>query len=158
MALHDRKVPGGRANIDHVAATHAAIWVIGTKRYPDKQVEFRAAGGWFCTPVNPADTRPNSRTPGCGSDLGWVPAQIANAAASPPKVIIETVATPRFHNGIGSVGTVLHVRTSTRDMAAMAVAITSGTVTPTAWVRSRRQATRVPSKGGGRPTICLISL
>ncbi|HET6873544.1 MAG TPA: nuclease-related domain-containing protein [Acidimicrobiales bacterium] len=47
--LHDRKVRGGRANIDHIAVTPSGVWVIDTKRYPDKQVEFRDVGGWFRT-------------------------------------------------------------------------------------------------------------
>lgn len=49
VALHDRKVPGGRANIDHIAVTQAGVWVIDSKRYPGTAVEFRNVGGWFRT-------------------------------------------------------------------------------------------------------------
>ena len=31
--LHDRRIPGTRANIDHVVVTRAGIWVIDAKRY-----------------------------------------------------------------------------------------------------------------------------
>jgi hypothetical protein len=49
VALHDRKVPRSRANIDHIAVTPAGVWVIDTKRYVDKAVECRDVGGWFRT-------------------------------------------------------------------------------------------------------------
>lgn len=44
--LHDRRIPGSRANIDHLAVTEAAAWVIDAKRYqgrPQLQIE----GGLF---------------------------------------------------------------------------------------------------------------
>jgi hypothetical protein len=41
--LHDRKVPGSSANIDHLAVTSEAVWVIDAKRYRGK-VEARAHG------------------------------------------------------------------------------------------------------------------
>jgi hypothetical protein len=34
--LHDRRVPGSRANIDHIAVAATGVWVIDTKRYKDK--------------------------------------------------------------------------------------------------------------------------
>lgn len=40
--LHDRRIPGSRANIDHMVITPAGIWVIDAKRYkgrPDLKVE-----------------------------------------------------------------------------------------------------------------------
>jgi hypothetical protein len=40
--LHDRRIPGTRANIDHIAITRAGIWVIDAKRYqgrPQLQIE-----------------------------------------------------------------------------------------------------------------------
>lgn len=49
ITLHDRKLPGSRRNIDHVAVTPAAVWVIDAKRYVDSKVEFHDAGGWFRT-------------------------------------------------------------------------------------------------------------
>ncbi len=44
--LHDRRIPGSRANIDHIVVTPAAVWVIDAKKYkgsPGLQVE----GGLF---------------------------------------------------------------------------------------------------------------
>jgi hypothetical protein len=34
--LHDRRVPGTRANIDHIAIAPSGVWVIDTKRYKGK--------------------------------------------------------------------------------------------------------------------------
>ena len=31
--LHDRRIPGSRANIDHIAIAPSGVWVIDTKRY-----------------------------------------------------------------------------------------------------------------------------
>ena len=42
--LHDRRIPGTKANIDHIAITTAGIWVIDTKRYKGKP-ELRIEGG-----------------------------------------------------------------------------------------------------------------
>ena len=38
--LHDRRIPGCRANIDHLAVTRAGVWVIDSKKYKGK-VEIR---------------------------------------------------------------------------------------------------------------------
>ena len=46
-ALHDRRIPGTRANIDHMAITSTGIWVIDAKRYVDKRPELRTEGGLF---------------------------------------------------------------------------------------------------------------
>nr|WP_276568805.1 nuclease-related domain-containing protein [Aeromicrobium phoceense] len=43
--LHDRRIPGSRANIDHIAVTPAGIWVIDPKRYVDKAPKLRVEGG-----------------------------------------------------------------------------------------------------------------
>lgn len=42
--LHDRRIPGSKANIDHIAVTAAGIWVIDAKRYKGKP-ELRIEGG-----------------------------------------------------------------------------------------------------------------
>ena len=34
--LHDRRIPGSRANIDHIAVAPTGVWVIDTKRYKAK--------------------------------------------------------------------------------------------------------------------------
>lgn len=43
--LHDRHIPGTRANIDHIVVTQAGVWVIDTKRYVGKAPEKRVEGG-----------------------------------------------------------------------------------------------------------------
>jgi hypothetical protein len=48
ILLHDLKVPGTRANIDHLAIAASGVWVIDTKRYTGK-VERRDRGGLFKT-------------------------------------------------------------------------------------------------------------
>ena len=48
VLLHDRKVPGTRGNIDHLAIAASGVWVIDAKRYTGK-VEQRDVGGWFKT-------------------------------------------------------------------------------------------------------------
>ena len=42
--LHDRRVPGSKANIDHIAVTTAGIWVIDAKRYKGRP-ELKIEGG-----------------------------------------------------------------------------------------------------------------
>lgn len=48
VVLHDRRKPGSRANIDHVAVTRSGVFVIDSKRYKGK-VEAGSTGGWFST-------------------------------------------------------------------------------------------------------------
>jgi hypothetical protein len=43
--LHDRRIPGSRANIDHIAITRAGVWVIDAKRYQGKRPDLRVEGG-----------------------------------------------------------------------------------------------------------------
>ncbi|WP_426571351.1 nuclease-related domain-containing protein [Aquihabitans sp. McL0605] len=49
--LHDRRMPGSRANIDHLVAAPTGIWVIDAKRYLGGKLERRDVGGWFNTDV-----------------------------------------------------------------------------------------------------------
>ena len=46
--LHDRRIPGSRANIDHIVVSQAGVFVIDTKHYKGR-VEQRDVGGWFKT-------------------------------------------------------------------------------------------------------------
>jgi hypothetical protein len=46
VLLHDRKVPGTRGNIDHIAIAASGVWIIDAKRYKGR-VEKRDKGGWF---------------------------------------------------------------------------------------------------------------
>src|SRR4051794_11671365 len=36
LVLHDRRIPGSRANIDHIAVAPSGVWVIDSKRYKGK--------------------------------------------------------------------------------------------------------------------------
>jgi len=42
--LHDRRIPGSKANIDHIAITRSEIWVIDAKRYKGRP-ELKIEGG-----------------------------------------------------------------------------------------------------------------
>lgn len=44
VVLHDRRIPGSRANIDHIAVTTAGTWVIDAKRYKGRP-ELKIEGG-----------------------------------------------------------------------------------------------------------------
>jgi hypothetical protein len=44
--LHDRRIPGSRANIDHLVVNSGGVWVIDTKRYKGRP-ERRVEGGLF---------------------------------------------------------------------------------------------------------------
>ncbi|MCC6437854.1 MAG: NERD domain-containing protein [Acidimicrobiales bacterium] len=48
IPLHDRRIPGSTANIDHLAVTASGVWVIDAKRYAGK-VERRDVGGFLRT-------------------------------------------------------------------------------------------------------------
>lgn len=45
VVLHDRRIPGSRANIDHVVVTRAGVWVIDAKRYQGGRPRLRVEGG-----------------------------------------------------------------------------------------------------------------
>lgn len=45
VVLHDRRIPGSRANIDHLVVTGAGIWVVDAKRYIGKRPERYSEGG-----------------------------------------------------------------------------------------------------------------
>jgi hypothetical protein len=47
IALHDRRIPGTRANIDHIAITPWGVWVIDAKRYLGKRPDFVTEGGFM---------------------------------------------------------------------------------------------------------------
>jgi len=36
VVLHDRRIPGTRANIDHIAVAPSGVWVIDAERYKGK--------------------------------------------------------------------------------------------------------------------------
>ncbi|WP_404433893.1 NERD domain-containing protein [Microbacterium lacus] len=43
--LHDRRIPGTRANIDHIVVTPAGVWVIDAKRYKGQRPALHVEGG-----------------------------------------------------------------------------------------------------------------
>lgn len=43
--LHDRRIPGSRANIDHIVITPAGVWIIDAKRYKGKRPTLQVEGG-----------------------------------------------------------------------------------------------------------------
>lgn len=45
--IHDRRIRGTKANIDHITIGPSGIWVIDAKRYKDKRPELRVEGGIF---------------------------------------------------------------------------------------------------------------
>jgi hypothetical protein len=49
IVLHDRRIPGSRANVDHIAVTRGGgVWAIDAKNYTGK-VQRIDKGGWFST-------------------------------------------------------------------------------------------------------------
>lgn len=49
IVLHDRRIPGSRANVDHIAITReGGVWAIDAKNYIGK-VQRIDKGGWFST-------------------------------------------------------------------------------------------------------------
>lgn len=49
IVLHDRRIPGSKANIDHIAITRSGgVWAIDAKNYTGK-VQRTDKGGWFST-------------------------------------------------------------------------------------------------------------
>jgi hypothetical protein len=53
VILHDRRIPGSRANIDHIAIAATGVWVIDSKRYKGK---LQVAKPLFGKPIS--DDRP----------------------------------------------------------------------------------------------------
>lgn len=43
--LHDRRIPGTRANIDHIVIAQSGVWVIDAKRYKGKRPALQIDGG-----------------------------------------------------------------------------------------------------------------
>lgn len=50
VALHDRRIPGSKANIDHVVITPGGVWVVDAKRYRGRP-HLRIEGGLLRTRV-----------------------------------------------------------------------------------------------------------
>jgi hypothetical protein len=46
ITLHDRRIPGSRANLDHIAIVPSGVWVIDSKHYRGR-LRLRTERGWF---------------------------------------------------------------------------------------------------------------
>jgi len=46
VALHDRRIPGHRGNLDHLVVAATGVWVIDAKHYHGRLAR-KQAGGWF---------------------------------------------------------------------------------------------------------------
>ena len=53
IALHDRRVPKGRANIDHIVIGAAGVYVVDAKHYKNAKISIRRSGGF----LSPARTQ-----------------------------------------------------------------------------------------------------
>jgi hypothetical protein len=51
IILHDRRIPGTRANIDHIAVTPSGLYAIDAKNYSGK-VQRIDKGGWFSSDLH----------------------------------------------------------------------------------------------------------
>ena len=86
VLLHDRKVPGTRGNIDHLAIASSGVWVIDAKRYTGK-VEQRDLGGWFKTGLRLyVGGRDRTKTV---TGLGWQVDAVTRALA-PEDIPVQT--------------------------------------------------------------------
>ncbi|MEJ7784623.1 MAG: nuclease-related domain-containing protein [Solirubrobacteraceae bacterium] len=55
VVLHDRRIPGTRANIDHIAVAPSGVWVIDAKRYKGKLAVSRPLFGKAKLMINGRD-------------------------------------------------------------------------------------------------------
>ncbi|UDY24902.1 nuclease-related domain-containing protein [Nocardioides sp. Kera G14] len=60
--LHDRRIPGTKANIDHIAVTPSGIFVIDAKRYVGKRPTLQIEGGLFRPRVEKLLVGPRDQT------------------------------------------------------------------------------------------------
>jgi hypothetical protein len=84
IALHDRRVPGTRGNIDHIVVAPAGVFVVDAKHYQDL-IEIRNYG-WFFRP-DPRLTVGRRDKSKLARDMGWqvdaVKKALADAAIDP---------------------------------------------------------------------------
>jgi Nuclease-related domain len=50
VVLHDRRIPGTNANIDHIVVARSGVWIVDSKHYRG-QVERCGTGGWLRTDI-----------------------------------------------------------------------------------------------------------
>jgi hypothetical protein len=91
VLLHDRAIPGGRANIDHIAVVPSGVWVIDTKHFRGR-LERRESTGWFV---------PRPRLVVAGRDRG----RLVTAARRQQALVTEALVAEALvatHPGAGS--------------------------------------------------------
>ena len=69
--LHDRRIPGTRANIDHIAVTTAGVWVIDAKNYRGRP-ELKVEGGILSPRVEKLLVNRRDHTPLVGGVLDQI--------------------------------------------------------------------------------------
>lgn len=84
--LHDRRIPGSRANIDHLVVGPSGVWVIDAKRYAGKP-ERRVEGGFLRPRVEKLFVKGRDKT----SLVEGVTWQVAKINASLPGVPVTGV-------------------------------------------------------------------
>lgn len=80
--LHDRRIRGTRANIDHVVVSPAGVWVIDAKRYKDQRPTLHFEGGLVRPRVESLRVGGRDRTKlvaGVCAQVGDVTAALADA-------------------------------------------------------------------------------
>lgn len=76
VVLNDRRVPGTRGNIDHLAVVPSGVWIIDAKNYTGK-VEQKDIGGWIKTDLRLyVGGRDRSKA---ADGLGWQVLAVAQA-------------------------------------------------------------------------------
>lgn len=88
--LHDRRVPGSRANIDHIAITLTGVWVIDAKNYTGR-VEQRTTGSLFKPGPNKLYVNRRDRTAAIAGVLKQI--AVVTSAAGPLIDIHELTVT-----------------------------------------------------------------
>ena len=104
--LHDRRIPGGRANIDHLAVTRTGIYVIDAKKYKGRP-QLKIEGGFIGPRHHSRSTRlvaQEALPPGAGcrashsrSRRGYPP----EARARPGSGLIGSRGIPRSASDVG---------------------------------------------------------
>lgn len=79
QVLHDRRIPGTRANIDHIVIGPSGVWVIDAKRYKGQRPALHTEGGLFRPRVKSLRVGGRDRTKlveGIQSQVGKVAAAV----------------------------------------------------------------------------------
>ncbi|MBX3098687.1 MAG: NERD domain-containing protein [Salinibacterium sp.] len=82
--LHDRRIPGSKANIDHLVVNASGVWVIDAKRYAGKP-ERRVEGGLFRPRVQKLFIRGRDKT-SLAEGVKWQVSKVREALPNVPVV------------------------------------------------------------------------